>query len=615
MYQLNEVAMTMRNRIQKSRLLMNKSLKLIATIIFLLIMFSQKTFAQKDTVYVPSDIFPGEGNLNRVVDSISATGSLSNTVFKLELNGYYVLTDSILVPSGEHLTIVAPEPGKTQETSPPQILCTTGPSEYESPMNFMFYCYGNITIRNLWLFYANTKGWQVGKPIIFWENIHNIGGQRCEFENVFIDYCDIPTLYGGSITVACKNFTGTFKNCYWKNCADFYSLYYGRAISFPNPSSGFHIESLVFENCTFANMGHVYVQRDGNYADYVKLNHCTFLNIGMNSLHSGAWYKLSVTNSLFINVYMVGNNPWYSEAGPYGGTVRLDSIVNFGYEVPFGEQERHILFTNSNYFIERWLSDWMDNCPGSVDYRNTNRAHLIPHPQPMLNERTIAFFDSTENGNKVFPLMNRAILYESINPGFVLPPSDTTSIKIFLANRWYPNSAAHSWPWKPENSINRLWPLEENLAYVNDTLLTAGMGGFPLGDLYRWFPDKYKEWKAQKENEDERISTWLETGKDTFTSIDEEYGEEIPNTFSVSQNYPNPFNPSTIISYTLPGTGNVQMKIFDVLGREVAKLADETKSAGKHTVAWNGSNNASGIYFYSITFNNQTLYKKMLMIK
>lgn len=80
-------------------------------------------------------------------------------------------------------------------------------------------------------------------------------------------------------------------------------------------------------------------------------------------------------------------------------------------------------------------------------------------------------------------------------------------------------------------------------------------------------------------------------------------------------NYPNPFNPSTTISYSLPEAGNVQIKIFDVLGREVAKLVDETKNAGKHTIIWNGSNNASGIYFYTITFQNQTLFKKMLMIK
>jgi hypothetical protein len=80
-------------------------------------------------------------------------------------------------------------------------------------------------------------------------------------------------------------------------------------------------------------------------------------------------------------------------------------------------------------------------------------------------------------------------------------------------------------------------------------------------------------------------------------------------------NFPNPFNPTTTISYTLPQAGAVQIKIYDILGREVAKLVDEQKSAGKYTVQWNGSNYASGVYFYSVTFNNQSLYKKMLLIK
>ena len=85
--------------------------------------------------------------------------------------------------------------------------------------------------------------------------------------------------------------------------------------------------------------------------------------------------------------------------------------------------------------------------------------------------------------------------------------------------------------------------------------------------------------------------------------------------YALLENYPNPFNPTTTISYTLPEAGAVQLKIYDILGREVATLVDEQKSAGKYSVQWNGSSFASGIYFYKLTFNNQTFYKKMLMVK
>jgi len=85
-------------------------------------------------------------------------------------------------------------------------------------------------------------------------------------------------------------------------------------------------------------------------------------------------------------------------------------------------------------------------------------------------------------------------------------------------------------------------------------------------------------------------------------------------TFETS-NYPNPFNPATTISYTLPEDGKVQIKVFDVLGREVTTLIDNFTSKGTHNVEWNGSDYASGIYFYTITFKNQSINKKMLMIK
>ena len=80
-------------------------------------------------------------------------------------------------------------------------------------------------------------------------------------------------------------------------------------------------------------------------------------------------------------------------------------------------------------------------------------------------------------------------------------------------------------------------------------------------------------------------------------------------------NYPNPFNPSTTISYTVPSDGRVLITIYDVLGRKVADLYDGVVTAGSHSVIWNGSNFASGIYFYRITFKDQVLNKKILLIK
>ena len=85
--------------------------------------------------------------------------------------------------------------------------------------------------------------------------------------------------------------------------------------------------------------------------------------------------------------------------------------------------------------------------------------------------------------------------------------------------------------------------------------------------------------------------------------------------YSLSQNYPNPFNPSTRISYSLPKEGLVTLKIFDVLGKEVATLVQETQAAGRHFVICNASNLASGMYYYYIKTENFSQTKKMLLIK
>jgi len=78
----------------------------------------------------------------------------------------------------------------------------------------------------------------------------------------------------------------------------------------------------------------------------------------------------------------------------------------------------------------------------------------------------------------------------------------------------------------------------------------------------------------------------------------------IPNNYSLSQNYPNPFNPSTTISFSLPSKSFVSLKVFDMIGREIATLASGELSAGTYTRQWNASNMSSGIYFYRLVAND-----------
>jgi hypothetical protein len=88
-----------------------------------------------------------------------------------------------------------------------------------------------------------------------------------------------------------------------------------------------------------------------------------------------------------------------------------------------------------------------------------------------------------------------------------------------------------------------------------------------------------------------------------------------PTEFAVKQNFPNPFNPSTSIKYELPRTTHVSLNVYDMLGREVATLMNEEKSAGVYTVHWDASGIASGVYFYRLKAGDFVQTKRMLLMR
>jgi hypothetical protein len=89
----------------------------------------------------------------------------------------------------------------------------------------------------------------------------------------------------------------------------------------------------------------------------------------------------------------------------------------------------------------------------------------------------------------------------------------------------------------------------------------------------------------------------------------------IPDKLSLSQNYPNPFNPSTRIEFNIPKSGFVSLKVYDILGREVANLVNKELSSGNYSYEFNGSQLNSGIYFYALKTENTSLTKKMILTK
>lgn len=112
------------------------------------------------------------------------------------------------------------------------------------------------------------------------------------------------------------------------------------------------------------------------------------------------------------------------------------------------------------------------------------------------------------------------------------------------------------------------------------------------------------------------INTWeaLKLGRN-LTGVST-HTTEIVNGYSLSQNYPNPFNPTTNLEFRISDLGFVTLKVFDIVGKEIATLVNERKSPGRYSVKFNGNNFSSGIYYYSLYVNGTVMQtRKMMLVK
>ncbi|KAB2845016.1 MAG: T9SS type A sorting domain-containing protein, partial [Melioribacteraceae bacterium] len=143
---------------------------------------------------------------------------------------------------------------------------------------------------------------------------------------------------------------------------------------------------------------------------------------------------------------------------------------------------------------------------------------------------------------------------------------------------------------------------------VRDSLTAKGYQNFKWGQYYQGHTMGF--WRGVTDN----FLEYFFPGEN-LTSINTQNEIILDESFQLNQNYPNPFNPETTISYSLKESGFVQIKIYDVLGREIQTLINSYKSPGNHNEVFNASKLPSGNYFYSMQFGGKFVTKKMSLIK
>jgi hypothetical protein len=321
---------------------------------------------------------------------------------------------------------------------------------------------------------------------------------------------------------------------------------------------------------------------------------------GSNIFHYGT-QQAAPTNFHFLVTDVLGLGNGYGYGVVYGNTNLIDSTWHFVTGVYEGGTER-----TTKLYVD-----------GKLDV--TGAISTEPNTVLTNNWRIGRFMEGSSNfkGNidelKVYdiPLTNQQVwdIYKTTTtaPTLLFPLDDSTLINPIMLN------LVLDWDSSVTATGYRFLLANDSLfnTVIHDTLVNTSSFNF-----YDWFAVNIDNlyWKVRTIN-DGGIGPWSKTSRFNIILTDVKDETQLPTEFALMQNYPNPFNPSTKISYQLPVSSNVTLKVFDVLGNEIATLVNEEKPSGMYNVQFTMNNLSSGIYFYKLTAGDFAQSKKMILLK
>ncbi len=552
------------------------------------------------------NVAPGYGSLN---DSVAAEGSAT---YVLQAGQWYGLNAVLNTPTTGPVSIIGqtPAPGKM-----PAIL-QTGNTSSGTTFTQMFKTYSDFTLKNVFLVNADLND-GLGAGILFAE-----GPGRINFDSVTAD--PVGSHY------FLESYVKSYKdvNIFVTN-----SLLMNRTLSTTVGDGYFFAnviwDTLYFENNTVVHCGNQFYKGPNAENDTVGfnwINHNTFLFLKTNFKSDFGDSNTYITNNLFwmggyVPERIAEGHPDAYVGNSIHGLFLDDTLL---YETVPSER-KHFIEYNSNYRAPGiWdLATW-------VNSQTWNLTTFIPEFIP-----SIAWFDSSRetrmyNTKSAFPnfyctnnMSDTSGQNTTFDPQFTDSKiySLTDSCVIWadsVVYQIYGGATTNSalWPdifYRVDTSFSypTTWPRFDG-AYTNSMFTTASIGGLPIGDL-NWFPNQKKIWKEYQPKIMQHILAEDQTQMNV-TAV-QDANSHVPAKFTLLQNYPNPFNPTTEIKFSIARTGMVSLKVYNVLGQEVATLIDGRQSAGSHFVNFNASRFASGVYFYTLRQNGNSITKKMLLLK
>lgn len=551
------------------------------------------------------NVAPGYGSLN---DSISVHGA---GTYVLKAGGWYGLNQPIEIDTS--VTIIGTIPAAGQMPA----IIQTGATSAGVTFTEMFNTYSNLTLKHVFLVDADLND-GYGAGIIFEK-----GPGRIVMDSIVVDpvgnhfFSETPTT---GVSIYLKNSLFMRKG-HTLGLSDGYFFTMGA-------NDGW--DTLYVENNTFVDPGYEYIKgpnAENDSESFTWINHNTFLfgKEGFKDMFGDR--DTYITNNLMymMNFVPMPHFEGHPDAYPNDvmhGLILDDTLLN--ESLP--SVRRHFIEYNSNY---RPQGDW-----DIVNFVNKQPWGRIAYLYNFIP--SITYIDSSRetriyNDKKDFPyffcannMSDTDAAISNYDPDFVdqkiyqLTDSADVWADSCVHQLYDANYSANSnlWPdffYNADTSVGNptTWP-RFNGAYTNSMFMTASIGGLPLGDL-NWFPSQKKVWKEYQQKLMQHIEAEDQTQM-IVTAIKDANGH-VPTKFTLLQNYPNPFNPTTQIQYSLAGSGMVSLKVYNVLGQEVATLINEHQSSGNHIVNFNASRFASGVYFYTLREGSNSITKKMLLLK
>ena len=370
------------------------------------------------------------------------------------------------------------------------------------------------------------------------------------------------------------------------------------------------VDQILLENNTVVNSARLL----GNGGNFFKSNlielHNTYVNQQINA-HELYWYTALQANNIFYNWSWRGRKPSTNAYETYFTTAETFANVESKTDSIALYHGRNLLYLDPSFLSL---------------YENDLAADTIM--QCLLWNVEV---DSTVEADENFTIGKN---YWQIDPGFTTVPDNIDSMMSWVEGFWSDPQPTDAPDWRitppvtydGDGNVVFSWPPAFDLSYSNTDMQASGTDGLPLGDL-NWFPDKKTVYEANRDTyiaalQDSMVnatSVYI-PGDSASAVLDVLVGVKpidsgIPNSYSLSSNYPNPFNPTTVINFSIPQSGLVTLKVYNILGQEVRTIVNKEMSAGTYKVDFNASDLSSGVYIYTIKSGSFTASKKMMLLK